>query len=305
MLLDRFVPPDELNRVTEGSYERLIGQLAEEATKASDRLFGEACQVKLVSTFPNHAVVLAESGAAVRVRFETSRDGVPMIVSHEPYKFQSVKREDFASFVEDRSKEIVSALLEGDADRALSKAREVLPMVEDKKEIVPSADFVKLVQEQFARKTAWRGVYESSLGQIHKSIGSDLGLIDQNRVESKFEKLYDGSMSVEERSGYEGFVRSDLVRVIESFERLRDRIGSLTEQFTDLAQSTDETKRALGGFALDFEEDIQRAAKVLRESEAGVFDVAARGQLHDVASKELYRYDVGARYIETAIQDQG
>lgn len=305
MLLDRFVPPDELNRVTEGSYERLIERLAEEATKASDRLFGKACQVKLVSTFTNHAVVLAESGKAARIRFETNHDGVPMIVSHESYNFTSVKQGDSVTFVEARSKEIVTALLEGDDARALSRAREVLPLVEDKKEIVPPADFVKLVQEQFGRQTAWKTAYEESVGQIHKRIGSDLGLIDQNRVEAKFTKLYDGSMSIDERAGYEGLVRSDLIRIIESFERLRDRIGALTEKFTALAASVEEDKRLMGGFALDFEEDIQRAAKILRESEAGVFDVAARGQLHDVASTAMYRYDVAARYIETAIQGQG
>ena len=66
-----------------------------------------------------------------------------------------------------------------------------------------------------------------------------------------------------------------------------------------------EDQRALGGFALDFEEDVQRTTRMLRESEAGVFDVAARGQLHDVASKAMYRYDVAVRYIEHAIQDQG
>lgn len=305
MLLYRFVPPDELKRVTEGSYERLIELLAEEATKASQRLFGEACQVKLVSTFPNHAVVLAESGKASRIRFEMSNGGTPMIVSHEPYVFQTVKRDDSKAFVESRSREIVRALLEGDDVRAYNRAKEVLPMVEDKREIIPPSDLVKMVQEHFDRKCAWKTAFEENLGGIHKAIGSDLGVIDQSRVEAKFTKLYDGSIPVEQRAGYEDLVHSDLVRVIESFEQLRDRVGALTEKFTALAASTNEKERSLGGFALDFEEDVQRAAKVLRESASGVFDVAARGQLHDAASKAMYRYSVAVRYIETATQDQG
>jgi hypothetical protein len=305
MLLDRFVPPDELKRVTEGSYERLIEQLAEEATKASQRIFGQACQVKLVSTFPNHAVVLAESGDAARVRFEMSGGGEPMIVSHEPYTFTSVKPSDSKAFVESRSKEIVNALLEGDDNRAYSRAREILPMVEDKREIISPTDLVKLVQDHFGRECAWKSAYESNQGGIHKAIGSDLGLIDQNRTEAKFTKLYDGSIPVEQRAGYESLVHSDLIRVVESFERLQGRVEALTEKFTTLAASTVEKERSLGGFALDFEEDVQRAAKVLREAASGVFDVAARGQLHDVASKAMYRYDVAVRYIETATQDQG
>jgi hypothetical protein len=305
MLLDRFVPPDELNRVTEGSYERLIKQLAEEANRTSDRLFGEACQVELVSTFPNHAVLLSESGDAVRIRFETNRDGVPMIVSHEPYQFQSVNRKDPKAFVEGRSREIVKALLEGDDSRAYSRAKEVLPMVENQKEAPPPADLLKLVQEQLDRQCAWKTAFEESLGQIHKRLGSDLGLIDQNRVEAKFEKLYDGSIPVEQRDGYGDLVRSDLIRVIESFEKIRDRVGALSEKFTALAASVKDDHRALAGFALDFEEDVQRTAKMLREAEGHVFDIAARGQLHDVASKAMYRYDVAAKYIETAIQDQG
>lgn len=304
MFLDRFVPPDELKRVTAGSYERLIEQLEVEAVKASQRIFGQPCQVKLVSTFPNHAVVLAESGEAARVRFEMSGSGEPVIVSHEPYTFTSVKAGDTKAFVESRSKEIVTALLEGDDNRAYRRAMEILPMVESKPGI-PPADLVKLVEEHFGRECAWKTAYESNQGGIHKAIGSDLGMIDQSRVEAKFLKLYDGSIPVEQRAGYESLVHSDLLRIVESFEKLRDRIGALTERFTALASSTVEKERSLGGFALDLEEDVQRAAKVLREAASGVFDVAPRGQLHDVASRAMYRYDVAVRYIETVTQDQG
>jgi len=230
MLLDRFVPPDELKRVTHGSYERLIEMLAEEVGKASDRLFGSACQVKLVSTYPNYAVVLAESGQAARIRFETSREGVPMIVSHEPYTFQSVSPKDPKAFVESRSQEIVNALLEGDDGRAYLRAKEVLPLVEDQKAAAP-ADFVCLVTDQLDRKCAWKTAYEENIGQIHKRLGSELGLADQSRVEAKFQKLYDGSIPVEQRTGYSDLVRSDLIGVIESFEKIRNRVNALSERF--------------------------------------------------------------------------
>lgn len=227
-----------------------------------------------------------------------------MIVSHEPYTFQSVSPKDPKAFVESRSQEIVNALLEGDDGRAYLRAKEVLPLVEDQKAAAP-ADFVCLVTDQLDRKCAWKTAYEENIGQIHKRLGSELGLADQSRVEAKFQKLYDGSIPVEQRTGYSDLVRSDLIGVIESFEKIRNRVNALSERFSDLATSTQEAERSLAGFALDFEEDIQRTSKMLREAEGHVLDVSARGQLHDVASKAMYRYDVASRYIETAIQDQG
>jgi len=304
MLQDRFVPPDELSRITRGSYEQLIGQLAEEVARTSDRFFGQPCKTKLLSTFQNHAVVLAESGQAVRVRYEMNGEGRPMVVSHEPYKLQCIDEKNPSEFVEGRAREVVDALLEGDEARALSRARDVLPLVEDRKP-VEVKDILKLVREHLERKCPWKAAYEENLGRIHQTIGSDLGAIDQRRVESKFEKLYDGSIPVEQRSGYADLVQSDLTGLVESYGRIEDRVGKLTNRFTAMAASPDSDLQALGGFALDFEEDVQRTSKVLREAAGELTDVAARGELHDVASKALYRYDVAVKYIEIATQDQG
>jgi hypothetical protein len=307
-LTDLFIPAIELGRVTEGSYEQLISKLQEELSASSERLFGKKCSIELISTFPGYAIAMAEDGGSVRVKFEKTNDGYPKIVSHEPYDLRNFVK-DPTAYLEETSRKIVDALFEGDSNKASALTMEMLPLVEEKETLVPS-DLVDVVSARFDQICAWKKAYEENLSAIHATVGADLGLVEQGRVEPKFRKLYDGSIPVEERTNYEELVNSDLISITERYEEVYKRINSVvhgmpkatiaSERFSQFATSSNDNERALAGFALDLEEDVKQIVKVLREVRSATSDVSSCGNIHDIAARALYRYDIAARYIEIA-----
>lgn len=301
MLKSRFIPQDTLKKITEGSFERLIEQLKAQLSSKVESLFGQSGEVSLVSTFQNHAIVLHEGGQTLRVRFERDSKGCPQIVGTEAYPLETYAKGESREYLQSRAKAVVEALCCGDKDRALRYAQEMLPVLSEHVEAPErSEDVGQLVISQLGRECPWKGLYAERSSEIHSALGEDLGVVDQRRLESKFTKLYDGSMSGETVEGYTELVCSDYVTLLERYNEVLSALEGHEAAVGEMATSVIPEELGLGGFALDLLEDLRQSIRVLKEAESRL-SVRDKSRVYDVAARSLYGYDITTRYVASAL----
>jgi len=296
-MTEQFFPHEELSRVQKGSYEELLPALTHEVQQAASRLFGESAPVRLVATFPSYAVVMHPvTGKAVRVKYELAADGLPKIVSHTDYPLKSFQAE---GYVQEKIKSVVSAILEGNDATAYKALKSILPLVEERKEILSSPDLYDVVVQRLTMPVPWKQALKENQQKILNALGDELAMLDQSRLDPKFSKLYNGEVPLESLGGYEDLVKSDLRTMVARFESLSHEAKKLSERVTELATSMKDDELAYAGFVMDFEADSKEVTRVLKEAEMSISDLGTKARLYDVAAKALYQYDVASRYIHT------
>jgi len=126
----KLVDGEFLSKLLGGSYEMMMGRVEEVVSEQADLFGGEDGEVRTIGTFPNHVIVLNDSGEFFRASFSVSEEtgGVEL---GEVKRIDVPVREvsELGTEVRTESRRAVDALLEGDDDEANVRLGSLYEMV--------------------------------------------------------------------------------------------------------------------------------------------------------------------------------
>ena len=283
---------EQLQKLTNGSFEHLISRLGEKVQEDASKLFGEEVQTSVIGTFPGHAIVAGDNGKVLRLRFEESNEGDLIVTGHDNIDVPVYSEDNRSGYVSEASKTLVRSLLEGkdpaDAFSALTSAVSVNG---------PSAE-VEVLQvlesEDSLFPKLWKTVFDLNQVTIKRSLwDSGLKDLEEKKVVPRFTELHESADDSRRE-----VVLADLRGLVNRLVERRMAIpGTLsTENCPELGSvSVADFAHVLREGLVNAENFVSRAL-VLAEDGMGT-NVLAR--VHDYVAAHLFPLEVSTLFVQS------
>lgn len=298
---NRYIPVEEIRRLTLGSYENAIACVDQTAQQQAESLFGKNARVRLIGTFPGSAIVMSEEGDIRRVFYEWANDGTAKLVRSEAVEVPIFSSENVEDFVRKEVSKAVRAWSEGRVEEAQRRIADVAPFIVER----PVQDDGKVVESlvvSFKAPRPWKAVYEERRSQIEEMLTpEELQEVREGHLAPKFSLLYDGQLNEEELSGYHDLVEADLSYLETRVTSLRDLVEASYSASRSVVES--ECKRGtelftvFRSFTEDLISDLQRIGRVVAESRRKISRIDCLGRLYDAIVEDLSDYEVSGRFV--------
>jgi hypothetical protein len=298
----RFIPTQEMQRLTRGSYEQTISRLDEAVQETVESLFGEKIDTHVLGTFPGYALVAAEDGRCLRLKFEESASGEIHFVQKEEVEVTSYAEDDLEDFLRTESEKVIELFNQGHQTEALDRLRG-LSKYSDKWDSSENAeDMVETWMHTLNRNRPWKRLYEARRDKIHRSLWDSLKSLEDSRLRPKFQRLYDGSSINEDLEGYRDLVVDDLVALHERINVLKQQVQGAYATIRVTAPRMEEagegeTMTTFTAFSEDLLEDLSRINTISTEAPKQVSQVGLLGKLHDQLVERLFSMEVAGGFI--------
>ena len=299
--MTRFVPTEEMLRLTRGSYESLISSLDEAVQAQAESLFGSKVETHVLGTFPGYALVAAaDDGRCLRVKYEQASGGGIHIVQTESIDVPSYDEENLDEFLQTESEKVLDLFRKGSVEEAEDRLRSLVTFTG--KWTGPKADLTESWFEALHRGRPWLRLYEARKDRIHRALWDNLKALEDSRLRPKFQRLYDGSSIKEDLAGYR-----DLV--VDEFGTLNTRINELKQKiqgaYAAIRVTTPRMEEAGEGdmmttftaFAEDLLEDLSRINTIATEAPEQVNRLDLLGRLYDQTVERFYKMEVAGGFI--------
>lgn len=304
MTTEKLVDGDFLGRLLAGSYEATMGAV-EEAVADHPQLFGseDDAGVRVIGTYPDHALVVNRDGTFYRCEWTVEGDEVQL---------QNIKQIDVpvyeadvrASTVRKTVNEAVDAMLECDSDVAEEKLKELLTYVTNGIPMTAeSVEFLFTENRERFQDAEWAQAVRDREAEFRSFLGAEA--LRLSYPKPRFEHLT--GESIEESAAEQR--KSDIV---ESIEGVREFLGRLAGQVT-LARQVTEEYRVRGGsaedglattdfvqFASSFAEDLDGMISIVEDALAVSEDGCAKclARLHDGIAEQMREWAIAAAVAE-------
>lgn len=288
-----FVSPDEISRISVGSYEQLISRLTEALSKDKEHFSGKPVQI--LGTFSGHAVVLSSEGKGFRVHFE-DKNGLS-IKSVAPYPIQTF--ESSQHYLRAEALKAADSFLKGRSLESAKRLGRVVGLAESRP-LTDDIQRVDLLRTLFASNRSWKSRMDEWAAEFEEFLGqSVLDEIEKTIPAPRFAPLYEGLGTVEVE-GARALVTEAITKV---GSRLKELAVMLSEALTSLREAAPDIIRSgqqpfLRKFE-DFSQSLRDEVLVVQEHVASIQDslrVSHVGQVHDLVVGELSYYEVASRY---------
>jgi len=295
---NKVVPASELRRLTQGSYQQRI---AEAATWGQEHWVNARQSVVAVDDASATFCVEGSEGADmfIRVCLEKSDTGKLVETSQKVLEVDVRDKDDLDDYIEAEAIGIVNLWIAGQADKAKSKLKSLVPQVQWTP-IRDKADIISNVESVLAAPQPWKTAFTERREQIKALTGSDL---TEDRLRPKFRKLYDGTVEDEKLEGFRSLVSEDVQTVIDRYTHLQElTVEAFEDSYPALLEAqTDETDDSAvlelyEGFSRDLLLDFDRIAKQTQIA-MRVEDVRSRGRLRDVLAEGIAPYEGASRFV--------
>jgi hypothetical protein len=294
LISNRYIPTEEVRRLTIGSYEHLIARIDEAVRSDAARLFGAKIEAHVVGTFSGYAIVLAEDGRFLRIKYDEVKGSV-RVVGHEMLKVASYSPDELGSYLKSESQRAVDSLLRGNVEEALSRLKGLTRFVERR----PTHDEPQIVEAMatfYRSDRLWRRVFQEKADHIRRMVLDEITAIHEDRLQVKFRSLYDGSVSATDLESYRELV-------IENLNQIGERTDNLLRQVTDAAREAKGRKdgeavvTSLFAFADDLVEDLRSVKKTASESTRQLTRVDCLGKFHDTLAEGFRDRELASRFV--------
>lgn len=294
-----FVPREEILKLTTGSFEHRAVRV-EEALKREKSKFFENAEVQVLGTFDGSAIVLSETGKLYKVVFEETA-GAVTVRGTQPVSGAVYPREAMPTYLRKESKAAADLFLNGHVEQANRKIAQIAKMVEANA-VYTDDQIVDAFISDITRTRAWKqALGEKTEVELKKVLGEALDKIDANKLQSKFSKLYDGSLTGEELEQYRALVQEDVGHLTERlavvYEETSKAVGTLRDLAGKMTAEQRPTLTAFISFVEDLMADLSAAKQALAETLQGADGVGALGRLFDSLTEELLRYEIAGGFV--------
>lgn len=302
LISNRYISTEEVRRLSVGSFEHLIARIEEAVRAEAVQLFGAKIESSVTATFQGYAIVLAEDGRFVRVKYEDKK-GQIKILGHEPVKVESIAPDKLDSYLNSESQKAVDAFLAGDVSAAMTRLKSLVPFVENK--TAPQDDRMVDAMVAFYRSDRpWRRVFTEKADTIRRLVLDEVAAIHEDRLQVKFRPLYDGSVSGADLEKYRELV-------IENLQKIGERSGTLIEQVSVAVRDVkakkldDEAVVSLVAFGEDLIEDLNATRATVRGAAQRVRKIDCLGKLHDTFAEDFRDRELAGRFVMKMSQRLG
>jgi hypothetical protein len=251
--VDRFVPVDELRRVTQGSYEHLVSRLTDALRVESPRLFGEDTDVAVLGTFPGFVLATSPAGACRRVRYTESAQGL-QIGAAEEVRLPVYDRSNLEEYLQKESRRAVDLFFRGDVQEATQVISKLAPYV-GKTSTLSEARVADALILCLGGERTWKALYADRVAAIHESVKDDLPTLNKAAPQPQFKKLYDGSLNEDAVEPFRPLVLEKLAAVRARLETLASQVFEASESIKAAAEQAKPGTKTLTTFA-EFAEDL-------------------------------------------------
>lgn len=293
MIANRFIPTEEVQRLTVGSYEHVIARIEEAVRADSVKLLGAKLEAHVVGTFPGYAIVLVEDARFLRIKYEESQ-GVIRITGQESVQVESFAPDKLDTYLKNESQRAADAFVAGDVAGAIKRLKGLTKFVEHKNP-QRDAQIVDAVIVFQRSDRLWKQVFAEKADVIRRSVLDEIASIQQDRFQSKFLSLYDGTIGESARETYRELVIESLVKIADRASLLA---GQVEASVLD-AQSKkieDANVRALFAFSADLVSDLRGTHKAVRETLQRVLRLDCLGRLHDALAEDFKDRELASRF---------
>lgn len=290
----KVLPASEARRLTQGSYESKIQQIADLVESAYKG-------ASIIATFTDHVVLEAE-GQFLKVTVEESESGKLTLTERSDIKVDVRDRDSLDGYVQEEIRTVIDLWLSGAAEKAKSRLEAVASMV-TANPIRDESGLIESVESVLGAEHPWKRAYAEREEQIHTFLGSDLEEVQEAALKPKFRKLYDGSMEESKLAEFEALAKQDLAEVLQRIEALGESTQAAFESSFEAlvnAQSGSDGSGVLDlyeGFALDLIEDLERVQNQAKIASERITTVPGQGKLRDVLAEGVAPYEVASRFV--------
>ncbi len=283
---NRFIPTEEVRRLTVGSYEHLVARVEEAVRAEAARLFGASGGTRVVGTFPGYAIVMVED-RFFRVKFDEVLGRV-RVTQPEALKVASYSKDDLGGYLRSESLRAVTSFRNGAVDDAFGRLRELVRLIE------PSQNDAAVVEAMIAlHKTdrSWKKVFEVRGDEIRRMVLDELSSINEDRLRIRFRSLYDNPTKDQDLESYRASVTSALARLAERADDLVNKIVSVREE----EQAAVPAVASLFSFTDSLVEDLRVVGKTATGSRMTRVDCL--GRLHDALAEDFHDRELAGRFV--------
>jgi hypothetical protein len=294
-----FVPREEVLKLTTGSFEHRAVRV-EEALKREKAKFFENADVQVLGTFDGAAIVLSETGKLFKVAYEET-SGAVTIRGTQPVSGAVYPREAMPAYLRKESKAAADLFLGGHVEQANRKVAQLAKLVEAN--AVYTDD--RIVDSFIASITgtrAWKqALGEKTEAELKAVLGEAFDEIESNKLQAKFSKLYDGSLSAAQMEEYRALVQEDVGHLTERLSVVYEEASKAVAQLRGISEKVTDDQRATVNAFVSFVEDLladlSEAKQALAETLQGADGVGALGRLFDTLTEELLRYETAGGFV--------
>ena len=293
MISNRFIPTEEVRRLTIGSYEHLIARI-EEAVRSDVRIFGSKVEARIVGTFTGYAIALAEDGRFARVKYDEVQ-GAIRVLGHEMLKVPSyAPGKELNGYLKTESLKAVESFMSGDAAGAMARMKELGRFVER----TPAQNDAQVTEGLIAFHRSdrpWKQVFRDKADHIRRTVLDEIASISEDRLQVKFSSLYDGSANEADLEKYRELVIENLNKIGERADGLLQQLVAACAVQSGSVQTPVVT--SLFAFADDLVEDLRTVKKVAHESGRQMERVDCIGKLHDSLAADFQDRVIASRFV--------
>jgi len=299
--MSRFIPIEEVKKLTEGSYEHLISQIEGLVQQHSVKLFGKKTESRVLGTFSTYAVALSEDGDVIRIRYGRNDEGSLQIEGFSSVDIKSYSQANLKEFVSGEVKTAVAEWMEGRVEQAQKRIAAISHLVDGN-----TMDDSKMVESFIVSLKAlrpWKSIYGERKQRIRESAGLRPGQLVEAADAPKFRLLYNGSIvEAKELDRYKDLVVTDLASVATRVGGLLEQVEAAYDNLCSVVRSEDlqdESIRMLSTLSEDLISDLRRLHDVLVAAPSQLSKPDCLGKLHDAVVEELNDYQVAGRFVTT------
>jgi hypothetical protein len=292
-----FVPTGEIRKITSGSYEHLISRIEEALTRDRSHLFGEeTAEVRVVGTFDKYVVAATSDNRFFKVPY-SDQNGKVETAAGVQIEVPVYTPETMHEWVKKEAARTVQAFLSGGLTEMQERLAEMLPFV-DRRSLPTDSDLAVGAVARIHNSRTWRQMADERREHFRKFLGDEEVARIESQPSPRFNKLYEGAASPEDRTS-----------LIEAVRALETRVGALVESVEDSYKALETVApqaeklgeegvlAAFGSFAKDLLEDLREIRRVVTESSAQISSVDSLSKVHDAVAEELPRCEIAGRFF--------
>jgi hypothetical protein len=294
LISNRYIPTEEVRRLTAGSYEHLIARIEDAVRAEVVHLLGAKIEASVVGTFPGSAIILAEDGRFVRVKYE-DKQGSLTILSHETLQVASFAPDKLDDYLKSESQKAADSFVQGDVAGALQKLKGLVRFVEHKNP-ARDAQIVDALVMFHRSDRPWKKVFAEKADTIRRMMLDEVASIHEDRLHVKFRSLYDGSVSETDLETYRELVIESLNKIGERADRLHTQVSAALS-VVKAKKIDDDAVVSLLAFGEDLVEDLNTTRKTARDATQRVRQVESLGKLHDSFAEDFRDRELAGRFV--------
>lgn len=290
-----FVPDEEIQKISKGSYERQIGRLIEAATPTLDEVF-QGVDWDIVATYASHIIAVAKDGKAVRLRYEDVNGRLCVF----PEGNFALKTTTAPEYITAKAKSAVSAFRVGSVTEAKELISDLILLAPAKRYSTDSK-VTDAVVENLNRDLTWKQRYRAERSKFLAFIGEER-LAQVPTLAPKFGGLTENTIETADQSTYYQVVQEAFTDISGRFEKmtsdLEDALKKLEASAPAIvALGESDILTSLDSFIQDLLNDVRSVHRVVSESLHQIGRVDNLGRIYDAVATNYNQYEVACRFV--------